>query len=343
VNVLRRFPAFELRREDQNPAIRLFGRRFYHDQTPIEYLAEFLLVFASPKIQEDQHRLCFPMVANSTEVIEYWPEDRLALKYFAFFASSKLDTRHPVHMEAYREALGEVKTGIRTQQEKDQEFAVRLLQSLFSGFVGVAKHRTWATHTFFPASEQLLSREIGWRHTEAKHKDLRGWDDSQRYFDTGSHNFMARGGELLYLQLLNLFSEFGDQQITVFVHDQAYTHLRVDGDLRPRLENALSGMLQEVDKQLARLVRFVESRLNAFRLSAMIRPAALGWVPKDTLPEALLFAWEMLNICSSSQSPLQKVALLETLCCMHVLRSLCFQSRRLGGDHRGVSHLLHMA
>ena len=35
--------------DQTNPAIQIYGRRFYKDQTPVEYLAEFLLVFASPK------------------------------------------------------------------------------------------------------------------------------------------------------------------------------------------------------------------------------------------------------------------------------------------------------
>ncbi|MCC8991010.1 MAG: hypothetical protein LM514_00040, partial [Streptococcus sp.] len=51
--VLARFPGNgevgENQADQRNPAIRLYGRRFYKDQTPIEYLAEFLLVFASPK------------------------------------------------------------------------------------------------------------------------------------------------------------------------------------------------------------------------------------------------------------------------------------------------------
>ena len=51
--VLARFPdngeIGENQADQRNPAIRLYGRRFYKDQTPIEYLAEFLLVFASSK------------------------------------------------------------------------------------------------------------------------------------------------------------------------------------------------------------------------------------------------------------------------------------------------------
>ncbi len=50
--LLNRFPSTGERgiaADQTNPAIRLYGRRFYKDQTPVEYLAEFLLVFASQK------------------------------------------------------------------------------------------------------------------------------------------------------------------------------------------------------------------------------------------------------------------------------------------------------
>jgi hypothetical protein len=58
MDVFSRFPANgesgEQQADQRNPAIRLYGRRFYKDQTPVEYLAEFLLVFASPKQQDGE-------------------------------------------------------------------------------------------------------------------------------------------------------------------------------------------------------------------------------------------------------------------------------------------------
>ena len=53
-DIFTRFPANDKQQQEdeldqKNPAIRLYGRRFYKDQTPIEYLAELLLVFASAK------------------------------------------------------------------------------------------------------------------------------------------------------------------------------------------------------------------------------------------------------------------------------------------------------
>ena len=38
---------FEERNQPKNLALQMYGRRFLADQTPMEYLAEFLLVFNS--------------------------------------------------------------------------------------------------------------------------------------------------------------------------------------------------------------------------------------------------------------------------------------------------------
>ncbi len=181
--------------EDQtNPAIRLYGRRFSKDQTPVEYLAEFMLVFASTKGENKVDAFRLRLQPKNGQSI-YWPEDQVALKLFSFFPSSKLDTRHPVHQKEYLSALENIRSRISgSGDDKDQ--TVRLLQNLFAGFVGVAKNRTWVTQSFLPASTSLLAREIDWLHSEAlRHADIENWDDAKKYFATDRHNFMARGGD----------------------------------------------------------------------------------------------------------------------------------------------------
>lgn len=333
--MMRRFPNIDDPTEDKNPAIRLFGRRFYSDQTPIEYLAEFLLVFASSKIEEDRNEMSFPLVEQGSGLLKYWPKDHLSLKYFAFFASSKLETRHSVHQESYPHLLDKIYKGIQAQDDKKRNFTVKLLQSLFGGFVGVAKNRTWATHAFLPITKSLLGREVGWRHTKALRENPSNWDDAKKYFDIGSHNFMARGGELLFLQLAHLFLR---QPIRVLDEmGNQYKHLLddVNEDLRLRLQTALHKTITGLEG-IDSLTKFVESHLEEYQYQTKPSMAKMGWIPTNTTPESLLFAVEMLNICNSSHGALQKLELLQDLCSMQVLRSLSFQGRRLGGD-RGIT------
>ncbi|CAK0769141.1 conserved hypothetical protein [Gammaproteobacteria bacterium] len=340
-DVLRPFPEKreEIPVDKANPAIRLYGRRFYKDQTPVEYLAEFLLVFTSPKqdpksSKENDGRYSFILSLNSTPP-RYWPENRVALKLFSFFPSSKLETRHPAHQKAYLDALEKVKgtCNLGCSEDKKDEM-VRLLQSLFGGFIGVAKNRTWVTHTFLPVSTALLASELVWLHPRAiKNSSINCWDDSKKYFESNHHIFMARGGELLFLQMANLFSDPNAPELTEMLAQKPYQHLGENRviKLANRLEQQLRKLLEEAVAPLSGLARLIEETLKDYQIDSQTKSSNLGWVPVASRIEALLFAQEMDNLCAANLSALEKLDLLQTLCSMQVLRSLCFQARRIDG------------
>lgn len=317
--------------DDTNPAIQIYGRRFYKDQTPVEYLAEFLLVFTSEKGLERNGANSLKLNVSNDSISCYWPEDRIALKLFAFFPSSKLETRHPIHQAAYLQALKDIQTNISGSSEEKDE-ALRLIQSLFAGFVGVARNRTWVTHSFLPASPLLLAREVNWLHSQAiKNSNLQNWDEATQYFATDRHNFMARGGELLFLQLAHLFSKDNHVAISEMCLSTCYMHFK-ENDLsviREEIENGLSSILDGAVAPINKLAQFIEKSLGSYKLFDEGKRAPLGWVPSATVPEAFLFAIELNNICKSTLGALEKIDLLQILSCMQVLRSLCFQARRV--------------
>jgi len=319
----------EFKADQNNPAIRLYGRRFYQDQTPVEYLAELLLVFASPK--EEGGGATFSLsVDDAIGTARYWPEDRVALKLFAFFPTSRLDTRHAVHRKAYGEAISEIRSRIDAS-DTDKDEVVRLLQSLLGGFVGLVCNRTWVTNTFLPASTVLLGREVAWLHSAAQRKrDLNDWEDVSHLFARDRHLFMARGGELLFLQLANLFASPDSEAMMAGFDPTTYKHLHQCelSQIQVRLELGLRAILESTNVGFTGLVGFIENALSRFRIDAAPREACLGWVPVVSRTEALLFAYEMDNICASTLGSLEKLDLLQLLCCMQVLRSLCFQASR---------------
>lgn len=315
-----------------NPAIRLYGRRFHKDQTPVEYLAEFLLVFASPKgaaiTAHDQdlpgnHAFSFS-IGEDPGRAQYWPADHIALKLFTFFPSSTLGTRHDVHQRAYAEALDDLRARIDAGSTEKEE-TIRLLQSLFAGFVGVSGNRTWATYSFLPASASLLSREVTWLHTKASRQNPTSWEEARTYFATDRHIFMARGGELLFLQLAHLFQNGGTTFLNL-AKSSSYAHLKQNDlfVLQHSIEQNLSELLRKTTLPLNDLSAFVESALSEFRLFDNPRHANLGWVPTSTEVVAGLFAIEINNILRSSLSNLEKIESLQNLCCLHVLRTLCY-------------------
>jgi hypothetical protein len=326
----------EIVADTKNPAISIYGRRFYKDQTPVEYLAELLLVFVSPKgkTRTGGYRMDLDLATNRAC---YWPESRIALKLFAFFPTSKLETRHPVHQSTYLKALGDLKSCVAGSSEERDE-TVRLLQSLFSGFVGVARNRTWATHSFLPVAPALLSREVDWLHTAAlRNQHLQSWDESKTHFATDRHNFMARGGELLFLQLANLFSVLDRPEVGKLQNSTGYEHLnnRCPEKIKTSIEQGLKKILKDAVGPIGQVAEFVEQSLSDLGDIDESKSAPLGWVPSSSSIEAYLFACELENICHSPVGPLEKIDLLQQLCCMQVLRSLCFQARRVeGGENR---------
>jgi hypothetical protein len=335
---------------NENPAIYLYGKRFYKDQTPVEYLAEFLLVFASPKKRyllgenEVAYRGAFEFDIEENEPC-YYPKDKVALKLFSFFSSSKLETRHSAHHKAYMDSLDKLAEKIDGNDKKE---ATQLLQSLFNGFVGVSSNRTWVTHCFLPASASLLSREIDWLHSGksgAKDQDLTWVYDEKiicnsplepksencdiiKYFVHDRHNFMARGGESLFLQLVNLFENINHDDINDLQESIYYGHLKSFLiNIRKDVEADLSALLSSGTGSLNYAVDFVSDTLRGYDINP--NPATLGWIPSSSKVEALLFAVEIRNICSSGLGNLEKLDLLQILCCMQVLRTHCFQANRL--------------
>lgn len=331
-SVFERFPANgeDTNADRNNPAIRIYGRRFHNSQTPVEYLSEFLLVFASAKQDDGDGVYKFSLTKDGRPPY-YYPEDRIALKLFSFLPSSKLETRHLVHRQAYIDALRLIGDRINGTRE-DKEETIRLIQSLFVGFVGVAKNRTWVTHSFLPVSYSLLARELDWLHSKAKVKKMDVWDDAKPYFAHDRHNFMARGGELLFLQLTNLFSTLDSSAIASVLQRPEYRHLNGHiTDLCENITSKITALLVDSVGPLSDLAKFVEDSLEAYKLNAdgKNKGAPLGWVPAISRVEAMLFAVEINNICSSNLSSLDKLDFMQTLCCIQVVRSLCFQGRRV--------------
>ena len=331
----------------ENPASQVFGHRFYKDQTPIEYLAEFLLVFASPKDEDNLSAYSFPLYPSLPSELTYRPRFKLALKLFSFLGASKLETRHQCHIKAFRDGSSELGNRIAPGSKISRNDGVRLIQGVFSGFVGVAGDRTWTAHTFLPASESLLAREILWRHggsNGATKKPNLTWQEAlapttneDGFFRTDAHSFMARGGELLYLQLANLFNTHATKSLgDLFSGEIAkfYKHLdnfaQVD-HLRQSLQQLLTKVLRESDETIGILSKFVSDAFEDAEVDSErpSKPAILGWAPTESATEASLFAWEIDNICKAQRSGLQKLSLMKDLCVLHVMRSLCFQSARI--------------
>ncbi|MBT7790665.1 MAG: hypothetical protein HN757_17510 [Calditrichaeota bacterium] len=192
-----------------NPAIQLFGNRLFMDQTVSELLVEFFLVALSPKRIGNQTEFKTALPEFSTlsnweeDEIAYAPMARLNLKLFSFLGASRIESRHTIHRNHYRELRNLMAKKIRTSSDNDKDEIIHSIEDLFVGFQGAGRGRTWCAQSFLPVSENFLTGETIWSEKSARKLTDENWLDVFTYFKMNQHAFLARGGELIYLQLCN--------------------------------------------------------------------------------------------------------------------------------------------
>lgn len=337
------FPALYLEIDgvDANPAVRLFGRRFFSDQTTLELLVELLLVAASPKkVGGKPFSDFFPPleILNSqwTDTpLSYAPRARLNLKLFAFFGASKLDTRHETHRK-HLEQLDEALRNHMSISDDTPDNVLKTLENLFLGFHGVGTQRTWCAQSFLPVCRSTVSCESIWKQT--KGKNVGDWTEALNYFSHRQALFLARGGEVLYLQLCNALRQ-EPHKIENWLEANGLADFLTSEEKNPawlhaELENALGNLMKETPATVSRIAEFIDRGVEGDtakqtdEVAGSPRWTKCGWCPEETWPESYLFAVELLRICRATLDLMDRLELLETLCALHVMRSLTTQAAR---------------
>mgnify|MGYP001213280425 CR=1 FL=1 len=335
------FPALDVS-EDRNPAMRLFGLRFFQDQTVLEYLTEFLSVVSYPKWLADGEPIRDPLPPLSVlrswsdQKLRYKPPVRLNLKLFALLGASRADSRHETHLEHYRVIFDALRRSISSDQSAER--IVRVLEELLRGYQGAGLNRTWCAQTFYPVTASLITQETLWNDTVAKKRDVRDWNEAVSHFHTffsvSKHRFMARGGELLYLQICNALTR--DSESTA---DLAWRVGITENEgsletLHASLQDGLAAVYGVQVRSLDRLVEYIEGLhpethgLTNEDSGDGSNAQVCGWCPRDSWQEGYLFAVELSRVLSAALDPIERLELLMTGCTLQVLRSLCAQSAR---------------
>lgn len=329
--------------DDFNPAIRLFGKRFIREQSILEYLAEFLSLVNSEKNISGDEWFSTPLPALDN--LQNWPKEtnlkyklpiKLNLKLFAFLSSSRIDSRHEVHMEQYKKLIKKLEGEIKVSSGNKKD-AIDLIEDFLCGFHGAGFNRAWCAQCFFPVNTTLLARETIWNESKVKKnsKDLT-WQntivDFNKYYSVAKRNFMARGGELLYLQLCNAFSTKHDE-IREFARTVKLDKEADLAKLHTSLQKGLQNVCSQYTSNIDLLANYIES-LDEFTHNTVNdnkNNLSCEWCPQDSWQEGFLFAVEIKRLLSAELDPVERLQLLMTGCALQVLRSLCAQSLRYAG------------
>ncbi|NLK01316.1 MAG: hypothetical protein GX318_08810 [Clostridia bacterium] len=331
------FPAVNID-EDLNPAIRLFGKRFIKEQTIVEYLVEFLaLLFSEKKIGEDKIQSVLPSIERISEwdsancELEYRPPVKFNLKLLAFLGISRVDLRHETHKKHYESLVNRLKKQIKINNGQVEDVIERI-EELLLGFQGAGFDRTWCAQVFFPITRTLLTKEAIWN--KSRGKAVNDWYGGLTHFDFTKHAFMARGGELLYLQLCNVFLTPEEKISALAQHlrftDESEMHLeKLHQSLQDSLPK-LSGKYTNALDQLVEYIEFLDKETHKLT-NKDDRWLTCKWCPRDSWQEGYLFAVEIKRLLSALLDPIERLELLMTGCALQVLRSLSAQSLRYAG------------
>ena len=186
----------------------IYGNRFHADQTLYEYLIEFLLIFVSG--DDDSSNPKSKLAFHNPEAkgnLYYTVEPRMGLRRFIFFDRNKKTESIEIDRRAYDELIKELKKRIDGDEEEKTK-VIEALQDLLHGYAVVLKKRAWCAQAMLPLCPELVFCEA---MPKSKTRVTLNWEklyhdgdekkiDSE--FDFDKRNFLARGGELYYLHIL---------------------------------------------------------------------------------------------------------------------------------------------
>lgn len=202
----------------ENLQIRTYGRRVIRDQTVIEYLLEFLLVFIgeSNKTKYFDKINHFYINGKMFKFIDYSFDSKIALKRFLFLENSKHDNRFEIDEIANEKLKKELLKCIEDTEIKKDE-VIKIIQNLLFGFSAVTKNRGWFAKSTFPICEELIFCEAMGKKSVRQNYNY--FIDNSKInpkvdsgFEFNEHNFYARGGEVYYLHLLQGFEKIEKEE-----------------------------------------------------------------------------------------------------------------------------------
>lgn len=310
------YPATSDQKQKDLPSIKIYGKRIHADQTLYEYLIEFLLVFSSAKDCNGNGKMAF----HTSEPQEYWVEPRNGFRRFVFYEKAK-KTKISYDEKAYNEIRSILAKSIDGSEEEKKDFLFSV-QELFRGYAAVLKKRTWCAQSLLPMCPEMIlceqmpddkKRQNGPSENFIK-ETTPGCDPEATYYDTSfelnKHNFLARGGEIYYLHLLQYLEKNENQKET--------------------LELYLNNLLTAKSANFTTLANWIqktwenEKRLDKKELT---HPISIGYIPAGAYIKSGEYSTqELITFLSNELHPVKRIELLAKGVMFQVLRMMLEQT-----------------
>lgn len=291
---------------------RIFGNRFMPDQTLCEYLIEFLLVFVSAKDSElKTGRMKFH--DSSEGRLEYYVEPRMGLRRFIFFDKSRKSGSVSIDEQAYKEMIDTLKRKIIVDSDFEKQDIIDGMQDLLHGYAVVVRKRNWCAQMLLPVCPEMVLCDA--MPEEKNRRKLDWFRDQDRYkvdssFAFDKRNFLARGGEVYYLHLLQALD---------------YNH-----EDKEKLEKLLTLLLGGENNKLSDICNLIQKsweRAMGYTLPADIsQRLSLSFIPEEAYAECGRYSvGELVNFLSCDLPSINKVEILAKGIMYQVMRMLSWR------------------
>lgn len=293
----------EVGKKEDNLSIALLGNRVYSDQTLVEYLIEFLLVFSSAKQADGNGKMRFH---TPDELVNdkptYYVNPYAALRRFIFYDHCKQESRSAIDTEANKVLWSHLRH--LTENGEDD---VDLIHDLLHSYSIVTRNRGWYAQALLPVAPQLLLTDL--QGIKKRQKEKWNIDDIEVDvgFDFDKHNFLARGGQVLYLHLL-----------------QGLMHSDEAGrDDRKQIEQLIENMLVCSSRGVGMLADFVQSEWETTRTYKIdLKKFNMGYIQDDFDIRSERFVAEIKNFLSCDIHPIARIELLSQGLVLSLLRAM---------------------
>lgn len=302
------FPNIDITDAMADPlSIQAFGKRFVTDQSLYEYLLEFLLIFSSAKKDEGEP-LCFKFheMSDPSQEVSYYTNPRIALKRFIFFERSKKEGQFLGDEIAYNAHIEKIKSIIKNESQNSD--CIEEIQDLLYGFSLVLKNRSWFAQSCLPISSSIIFCEsMGEKKNRDQEIDKEEFERFDQKFQWSRHNFLARGGEVYYLHILQslmLFPEYTED-----------------------IELGLKRLINQND-QLTQLADIIQnSWQNTWSNGTVLKKCECGYIPKGYEGRSKYTCCELSNFLNTAINGISKIDILAKGMILQIMRMVHIQAK----------------